>query len=113
LYWRQNCWAADDVWYPYFAKTGTWNFFGVKAAPTMTHRKVSLWAKPPGRDWHRLVGRKLDSNGRARASWKAPSSLTREWRFRWRSPYRDYVSPKLKVDIYAKACGTDPRHCEY
>jgi hypothetical protein len=113
LYWKHHCWTADEVWYPYFAKTGTWNVYGVKAATSMAHRRVSLWAKPPGKDWRRLAARELDSNGRAKASWKAPSSVTREWRFQWRSPYRDYVSPKLKVDIYAKACGSNPRHCEY
>ena len=55
MYWKQHCWTADEVWYPYFAKTGTWNFVGVKAAKSMAHRRVSLWAKPPGKDWRRLA----------------------------------------------------------
>ena len=97
LYWKQHCWAAD-------AK-------GPVSLLREDRNLELLWcerrniagasqglarAKPPGRDWRRLAARELDSNGRAKTSWKAPNSVTREWRFQWRSPYRDYVSPKLK-----------------
>ena len=65
LYWKQRCWTADEVWYPYFAKTGTWNFFGVKEATSLAHRRVSLWTKPPGRGLApaRLEGAGLERPG--------------------------------------------------
>ena len=112
VYWKGNCWTADEVWYPYFAKVGTWNFLGVRAGQQLAHRRVSLWAKPPGKAWRWLAAKELDSDGRAKAAWKAPSSISREWRFQWRSSYRNYESPKLKVYV-VKSCTGTPSSCEY
>lgn len=108
VYYRAYC-SYQSM--QFLTKINSENYIGVKAGHDMAHRRVSLWMKSPGRDWRWTFSTTLDRYGRARRMWQAPSAPTRfenDYMFQWRSPYRDYRSPKVAVVVLVPC---DPDVC--